>query len=332
MWYTKFGKDGDVVLSTRVRLARNIKDIPFGRLMTKECQEKVISICRNALSELKFVDLNSMPELDKNSLLEQHLISPAMIGEERQKGLILNDESTVSVMLGEEDHIRIQAMAPGFELDECMKMANEIDDRLESKTDYAFSEDFGYLTCCPTNVGTGMRASVMMHLPALARAGQIEKLISLLSKLGITVRGIYGEGSCAFGDIFQISNQVTLGVSEEEIIEKMKQVVSEIVEKERNCAKELYEKSKYVIEDRIMRSLGILKNAVILDSKEAMEKISDVRLGINLKIIEGISYERINEVMYKILPATLAKENNIVSAGDRDIKRAEITREMLSKN
>jgi len=207
--------------------------------------------------------------------------------------------------------------------------ANEIDDRLEQSLEYGFSEKFGYLTCCPTNAGTGMRASVMLQLPSLVISGRMESLTSALSKLGITVRGIYGEGSKAFGNIFQISNQVTLGVSEEEIIQKMKQVVSEIVEKERKTAAELYEKNKYVLEDRIMRSLGVLKNAVILESSEAMTALSDVRLGVNLKIIKNVTYECISETMYAILPATLSKNNNIVSASDRDIKRAEITREML---
>ncbi len=329
MWYTKSGAEGDVVLSSTVRLARNIKDIPFGIRMTKEQQSEVISRCTEALKELKYIDISSMSELDKSSLAEQHLISPDMIGEERQKGLLINGDSTASVMLGEEDHIRIQAMSAGFALDECLKKANELDDKLEESVEYGFSEKFGYLTCCPTNAGTGMRASVMLHLPALVISGRMESFTAALSKLGITVRGIYGEGSKAFGNIFQISNQVTLGVSEEEIVQKLKQVVGEIIENERKAAKELYEKNRYALENRVMRALGTLKYAVILTSSEAMGLISDVRLGINLGIIKNISLEKISEIMYQILPATLAKTNNIVSSGDRDIKRAEIARTML---
>lgn len=328
MWYTNTGTEGDVVLSTRVRLARNIKDIPFGRRMTEKQQEEVIARCKNALGELKYIDISSMSELDKSSLAEQHLISPDMLGSGK-KGLLINEDSAASVLLGEEDHIRIQAMSAGLSLDECLKKAFELDDKLEESVEYGFSESFGYLTCCPTNVGTGMRASVMLHLPALVMSGRMDSLTSALSKLGITVRGIYGEGSKALGNIFQISNQVTLGVSEEEIIQKLKQVVGEIIENERKTARELYEKNGYTLENRLMRSLGTLRYAVVLDSSEAMSLISDVRLGINLGIIKDISYEKLSELMYAVLPATLAKNNNIVSAGDRDIKRAETAKEML---
>lgn len=329
MWYTKSGKDGDIVLSSRVRLARNLKDIPFGNRMTKEQENFVAEKCKKALKDLKYIELGGMPEAEKTSLLEQHIISPDMLGEERKKAILINSDSTVSVMLGEEDHIRIQCMAPGFDLEGCRREADKIDDMLESEIEYGFSDRFGYLTCCPTNVGTGMRASVMVHLPALVISEKINGLMNALSKLGFAVRGIYGEGSRAFGNIFQISNQVTLGASEEEIIQKMNQAVSEICEKEREAAKKLYEQNKYKTEDRVMRSLGTLKNAVIMSSKEAMSLISDLRLGVNLGIIKDLSGERINEVMYAVLPATLTKNHNIMSASERDIKRAEVIKQML---
>ena len=329
MWYTEVGKDGDVVLSSRVRLARNIKDIPFGNRMTEAHQDEVISRCKNALSDMKFISLEEMSDVEKTSLAERHLISLDMIENNRKKGLLHNDECTVSVMLGEEDHIRIQAMKSGFCLDWCLDEANKVDDRLEESVEYGFSEKFGYLTCCPTNVGTGMRASVMLQLPALVMSGRMEGITSSLLKLGMTVRGIYGEGSKAIGDIFQISNQVTLGQTEEEIIQKLKQIVAEVVQKERETAKSLYEKNKYVLEDKVMRSYGMLKNAVILSSKEAMSALSDIRLGINLGIIKDISEERIISIIYAIQPASLIKENNIVSVSDRDIKRAEVVKSML---
>lgn len=329
MWYTKTGKESDVILSSRVRLARNIKGIPFGKRMSEAQQTEVIESCSKALDFLKFIDLNKMSELEKRSLVEQHLISADMISNDRKKALLLNDDSSLSVMLGEEDHIRIQSMAPGFNLDLCLENANKIDDELEKSVEYGYSEKFGYLTCCPTNVGTGMRASVMMQLPALVMSGKIDGIVSALSKLGATVRGIYGEGSKALGNIFQISNQVTLGVSEEEILQKMKQIVSEVAEKERETARQLYEKNKYVLENRILRSLGILKNAVLLNSDETMSMLSDVRLGINLGIIKDISPETLNKIMYAVLPATVARDGNLVTAQDRDLRRAELVKEYL---
>lgn len=329
MWYTKSGKDGDIVLSSRVRLARNAKDIPFGNKITKEQENEIAEKCKKALKDLKYIELNPMSETEKTSLLEQHIISSDMLGNEKRKAILINSDSTVSVMLGEEDHIRIQCMAPGFDLDGCKKEADKIDDMLEEEIEYGFSEQFGYLTCCPTNVGTGMRASVMVHLPALVMSEKINGLMNALSKLGFAVRGIYGEGSRALGNIFQISNQVTLGSSEEEIIQKMKQTIAEVCEKEREAAKKLYEQNKYRLEDRVMRSFGTLKNAVIMSSKEGMSLISDLRFGVKLGIIKDISYEKINEIMYAILPATLTKNNNIMSAAERDIKRAEVIKEML---
>ena len=329
MWYTKTGKDGDVVLSSRVRLARNIKGIPFGKRMSELSQQEIIDRASKALNHLKLIDLNKMNEIEKQALLEQHLISADMISNDRKKALLLNDDSSISVMLGEEDHIRIQSMTPGFDLDLCLENANKIDDELEKCVEYGFNEKFGYLTCCPTNVGTGMRASVMMQLTALVMSGKMESIVSVLSKLGIAVRGIYGEGSKALGNIFQISNQVTLGVSEEETLQKMKQIVSELAEKEREAAKKIYEENKYRLEDKIMRSLGILKNAVILTSDETMSLLSDVRLGINTGIIKNISLEDVMKTMYSVLPATVVRNYNTSSAEDRDLKRAEIVKAHL---
>lgn len=329
MWYTKTGKDGDVVLSSRVRLARNIKGIPFGSRMSDSQQTEVIERCSKALNSLKFIDLDKMSDIEKKSLIEQHLISADMLKNDRRKALLLNEDSSLSVMLGEEDHIRIQSMAAGFDLDKCLENANKIDDELESKVEYGFSEKFGYLTCCPTNVGTGMRASVMMQLTALVMSRKTESIISVLSKLGIAVRGIYGEGSKALGNIFQISNQVTLGVSEEETIQKLKQIVSELAEKEREAADMLYKENKFRFEDKIMRSLGILKNAVILTSEETMSLLSDVRLGINTGIIKNISLEDVNKTMYQVLPATIVKNYNLMAAEERDLKRAELVKEYL---
>ena len=329
MWYTKFGPSGDIVLSSRVRLARNIQSIPFGPRMTEENQIEVIEKAKNALPRLTFIDFSPMSAMERQALSECHLTSPDMIENKRVCGILTNDDCTQCIMLNEEDHIRIQAMAPGLDLEGCLKTANLLDDELEKSIDFGYHKDFGYLTCCPTNVGTGMRASVMLHLPALTERGRMEGIIRSLSKLGVTVRGLYGEGSRAYGNIYQISNQVTLGSSEEEIIEKLNQLVSDIIEKEREVGQNLYAQNKFYFEDKIMRSYGILTNARILSSKEAMNLISDVRWGINMGIIKNIDLETLSHVFYDTLPATLVKNHNLTNALERDLKRAELICEAL---
>ncbi len=329
MWYNHFGPSGDVVLSSRVRLARNIDGIPFGQKMTEAQQLEVIEKTKAAVPELKYIDFSVMSPIRRQALSESHLSSPAMINSERKCGILLNDDCTESIMLGEEDHIRIQAMASGFDLDLCLEKANRLDDLLEKTIDYGFHKDFGYLTACPTNVGTGMRASVMMHLPALTESGRIDGIIPSLSKLGVTVRGIYGEGSQALGNIYQISNQVTLGSSETEIIEKLRQLVEDLIEKERTLSQTIYSRDKFRLEDKIMRSYGILTNARILTSAESAKLISDVRWGINLGIIKNITLEELSKIFYDTLPATLVQNHNLTTALERDLKRAELICETL---
>lgn len=331
MWNTEFGPSGDVVLSSRVRLARNIEGLPFGDKMTDVQRQEVVEKCKDAIPKFKFIDLDVMSVEEKTALAECHLISPDMVKSQRKPALITNDDCTVSVMLNEEDHIRIQAMAAGFNLDECWEKANETDDEIEKKLDYSFDENFGYLTCCPTNIGTGMRASVMVHLPALTECGRIEGIVRSLSKIGLTVRGIYGEGSKAAGNIYQISNQVTLGVSEQEIIERLKQVTNEIIMNERDLGVKIYNENKFKLEDRVMRSFGILTNAVIMTSDEAMNLISDVRWGVNMGIIKNVDLNKIGELMYEILPGGIMKKHNLSNANERDLKRAEILRTGFGK-
>lgn len=327
MWYTKFGPSGDIVLSSRVRLARNVDGIPFNSKISKAQETEIINLCKNALPNMKYIDFSIMSKTERQALTECHLASPAMIESSHQCGLLTNDDCTKSILLNEEDHIRIQALAPGLDLELCLKSANELDDRLEQKVNFGFHKDFGYLTCCPTNVGTGMRASVMLHLPALSESGRMENIIRSISKLGLTVRGFYGEGSGAYGNIYQISNQVTLGTSEEEIIEKLNQITMDIIEKERTLSQTLYNQNKFRLEDKIMRSYGILTNARILSSGESINLISDVRWGINLGIIKNINLEALSKGFYDTLPATLAKNYNLSTALERDLKRAEILSE-----
>lgn len=334
MWYTEYGNMGDVVLSTRVRLARNIATIPFAPRMTKKAQDEVIQKCRKAFEgdkSIKFIDVSAMRDYERQALAEKHIISPEMAVSTRHTGLLLSDDERAAIMLNEEDHIRIQYMSAGFDKN-CFEEASRIDDKLEESVEFAFDPQVGYLTCCSTNVGTGMRASVMVFLPALVMSNTADRIFRSLSTLGMTVRGIYGEGSRSEGNIFQISNQVTLGVSEEEIWNKLSQLTSELVEKERDMRKKLYESNKYDIEDKVMRSLGILTNARLMSSKEALARLSDVRLGISLGITDNVSVEKLNEIMYRILPAGIINTYNIFSDRERDLKRAEITKELIHCN
>jgi protein arginine kinase len=337
MWYTEYGKDGDVVLSSRVRLARNIKGIPFPRRSNEEQQNKVLSLCKSAVLEnssvlketVKYIDLSVMEDYEKQAIAEKHLISPQMMENDMKRGLLLSDDNKISILLNEEDHLRIQVMEAGFELDACFVEANRIDDLMEETIDYAFDEQIGYLTCCPTNAGTGMRASVMVHLPALTMSGTINRVIDSLTQLGVTVRGIFGEGSKATGHIYQISNQLTLGAAEEDILDKFKQIVAEVIDKEREMRRHLYVEDQYRLEDRLMRSYGILRHAVILTSGEAMKCLSDVRLGVDLGLIEDVKPEVLNAVTYEILPANIMKEYNLADPAERDLKRAEIVKERM---
>ncbi|HIV85919.1 MAG TPA: protein arginine kinase [Candidatus Monoglobus merdigallinarum] len=344
MWYNNFGNEGDVVLSSRIRLARNLKDTPFPIIANSEQQEEIIGKCKDALIresdgsersreveklQLKFIDLSQMKDYEKQAIAECHLISPDMIDNKRRRGLVLSGDSRVSIMINEEDHLRIQCMEAGFDIDKCLSMANTIDDYIEEKLDYAFDNDFGYLTCCPTNVGTGLRASVMVHLPGYVLTNKFSELAGSLSKLGLTVRGIYGEGSKGLGNIFQISNQMTLGMSEEDIASRLKQIIKEVIANERELRSLLYKNDKYRVEDRVMRSLGTLKYAVAVSTDEAMKRLSDIRLGVALGIIKDVKYETLNEITYSILPANIIKNYNTVNELSRDLKRGDIIRERM---
>ncbi len=332
MWYTNFGASGDVILSSRVRLARNIKDFPFPHRASEEKQKEIISILSGAAEKIpdtKFFDLSKMEKREKAALSECHLISPNMLNGDIHRALVLSNDQRLSIMINEEDHLRIQAMHEGLSLCECQKAAFSADDIIESSVEYGFDEKLGYLTCCPTNVGTGLRASVMAHLPAFKMSGRIDALARSLSQMGFTIRGIFGEGSRSLGDIYQISNQVTLGISEEETLDRLTEAVEEIVNQERTLLQKIYEADKFRIEDKVCRALGTLKYSKIISSDEAMSLISDVRAGVNLGIIKETNLQKLSEALYAVLPATLSRTYNLESAADRDIKRAEVIKETL---
>ncbi len=336
-WMNSHGPEHDIVISSRIRIARNTSYVPFPHLMKQEDAESVFHYVQQAISKpserfgnLELVKLAELSQTDREILMEKHLISPNLLKDPEKKAVVLSDDEIISIMINEEDHLRIQCLLPGLQLQKAWDLANELDDYLEQTIDYAFSEQLGYLTACPTNVGTGLRASVMLHLPGITMLNQVNRVINTVAKLGLTVRGLYGEGTEAAGNLYQISNQVTLGLTEEEIIDKLVLVIKEIIEHERTARNALYSKRKYQLEDRVFRAYGTLKNARLLTSSEAMKLISDVRLGVDLGIIENISPQLLNELSVIIKPAYLVKKaGRVLNIEERDIIRAEIVREKL---
>jgi protein arginine kinase len=340
-WMKGGGPEADIVISSRIRLARNLTDIPFPMVATKEQLETVIhrladilerSKGNEALGRLELVRMDALNALQRKVLVEKHLISPQLAGEARAGAVVLSQNESISIMLNEEDHLRIQCLFPGFQLQEAWNQANSIDDWLEMNLDYAFDEKRGYLTSCPTNVGTGLRASVMVHLPALVMTKQMNRILPAINQLGLVVRGIYGEGSEALGNIFQISNQITLGRSEQEIIEDLGNVVKQLIDQERKARERMMESSRLMLEDKIYRSYGILANARVIESKEAMQRISDVRLGIDLGLLPGVSATILNELIVLTQPGFLQQyAGQMLSPEERDIRRAKLIRERLAE-
>jgi len=339
-WMRHGGPDSDIVISSRVRIARNLSGHPFPMLATnqqaREVMEKLTGAVRaGKLDEAGKFDifiLSDLSELEKQVLVEKHLISPALANESRCGALILDRTESVSIMVNEEDHLRIQCLYPGFQVKEAWARASRIDDKFEEAVNYAFDETRGYLTSCPTNVGTGIRASVMMHLPALVLTQQIGRILPAVTQVGLAVRGIYGEGSEALGNLFQISNQITLGQSEEEILDHLHNVARQILEHEKAARNRLLAESRVRLQDRVCRSLGILSHAAVIDSKEAAQRLSDVRLGVYLGLIPDVPPAVMNELLVKTQPAFLQQTyNETMSPEQRDVRRAEMIREHFRK-
>ena len=328
IWYKN--NNSDIVVSTRIRLARNVDKTPFPNALkdTKEVTEKIKNAVLGGNSTLAkdfdFIDLDNTPLIRKQELAEEHLISPVMC-EGKCKSVMISKDRTMSIMLMEEDHIRLQIIKDGFALDEAYSLASKVDDVIEENITYAFDNDFGYLTACPTNTGTGMRASVMMHLPALTMTENINRVISSAGSLGIEVRGLYGEGTKAYGNLYQISNRITLGLSESQVIEKLTNVVNQIIDMETKARNMLKEKNYDVIADRLFRSYGTLKYARSVSSSEAKSLLSDVMLGQSLGIIPKESKIAPLECMVLSEPA-LVCDGKELSPNERDKKRAELIR------
>lgn len=337
-WMRKDGPDNDIVLSSRIRLARNFEKEAFP---IKASKENLVNI-RNFLKkeyehqsfkvykDFEFISMDDLTAIEKRVLVEKHLISPHLTKHPDVSGAMISKNEQVSVMINEEDHMRIQLYFPGFQLVKALDESFEFDDWLEEKITYAFDENKGYLTSCPTNVGTGMRASVMIHLPALVITKQINRMLPAINQLGFVVRGIFGEGSEALGNIFQISNQITLGKSENDIVEDLKSVVKQLIAHERKARDRIMEQSGTRLEDQIYRSYGVLQYSRIIESKEAATCLSNVRLGIDLGIIKNVSRHILNELMTLTQPGFLQQfAKKVLKAGERDVLRASLIRERL---
>lgn len=329
-WYIGEGDHNDIVISTRIRIARNLADYPFPARLDNKSKIEVNEKIRDALDgkeNLTYTELKTLTRSQIVSLAERHLISPEFASNSDARALLMSDNEDISIMLCEEDHIRIQVMKSGLALKEAYELADKIDTEINQSLKYAFDEKLGYLTQCPANLGTGMRASVMLHLPALTAKGQIGSLASTVSKLGLTIRGAYGEGMSAMGDLYQLSNQVSLGISEKSAIDNLKTITLQLAAQERAAREEA---SKSIeTEDAVFRAYGILKSARILSTKEFMSLISKVRLGAVLGMIKT-DLKTINELMVSMQPATInAFVGKTLSLEERDVERAKIVRERL---
>lgn len=325
----------DVVVSTRIRLARNLKEYPFVNRMTNEQKEEVIQKTIKSVSSAKFgedknllyINMSDLKNYEQVSLVEKHLVSPDFVKNTNGKGLLLSNDTSVSLMINEEDHIRIQILSLKMDLEDSLNYANNIDELLDESLKFAFDDKLGYLTQCPTNLGTGLRASVMVHLPLLESNGYMPQISSSISKLGLTIRGTYGEGTGSIGSFYQISNQVTLGISEESAAKNLEAIVLQIVNQERELRKSARTKN---LEDQIYRAYGILKYARILSQKEFMNLLSFMRLGIDYQLIDNIGYEDIDRLSLNVGDATLmSKEQKILTDEERNILRADIIRQSI---
>ncbi|WP_020474070.1 protein arginine kinase [Zavarzinella formosa] len=329
-WLRGTGPESDVVVSTRIRLARNLAGLPFTNRASPHQKAEVESRLREAIESLdlnhplRYVGMTEISTVDRQFLVERQLVSRELATVlEGPRGVAFDERESVSIMINEEDQLRMQSMRSGFDLDAAWNTIDQIDDLVESKVEYAFSDEFGYLTACPTNVGTGMRASVMLHLPALGLTKQIEKAFKALQKINLVVRGLYGEGSRALGDFYQISNQITLGKSEAAALNDIRAVISEVIRYERLARSTLMREARQSFQDKVARALGTLQSSIMMTSEETMELLSAVRLGVHLKMLGDLSLTSLNELFIQTQPAHLQKLMGVPLDGEeRNAARA----------
>ena len=331
-WFQPSGPIHTIAVSTRIRLARNINGIPFPSKMTPEQFKSVNSQVRKAIEEsnlpiaakLKYISMEDIPEIERFAMVERHIISERFALNYENRAIIISEDESICVMLGEEDHIRIQVLLDGLQFDAAYKFADMVDSIICDSIDIAFDNRIGFLTECPTNLGTGLRASVMLHLPVIESKGEIKGLADSISKIGLTVRGMCGEGTKALASLYQISNQVTLGISEENAIDNLRVVANQLIAKEKEYRKEL---NTLKIEDRCMRSYGILKNARILTSGELLSRASDILLGVSLGIIKCEVWPM--KIIVEGQPYMIMRKLGEMSPDSRDIERANMVRNLL---
>ncbi len=335
-WLKGTGPSSHIVMSTRIRLARNLAKVPFPNRAEKKDLLNVVEDLGKAMAandyfkNSVFLKMNELDSIDKQFLVERHLMSHEHAVSGDGKALIVSEEEVLSVMVNEEDHLRIQVMQSGLNLTESWRIINMLDDSLSKILNYAYLSNWGYLTACPTNTGTAMRGSVMLHLPALVMTKQINKVLAAIAKLSFASRGFYGEGTQARGNIYQISNQVSLGHSEEDILQNIGGLIRQVIEQEEQARQALFVQNRSMLEDKIFRSLGVLKSAHIISSQETIELLSMVRLGVDLGILNQVDRANINELFITIQPAHLQKiEGKKLTPAQRDTRRAALIREKL---
>jgi len=330
------GPHDRIVMSSRVRLARNLKGFAFPGWAKKAERVRTLEAIKPAVESLTQMgecfseSMDNLTAVDKQILVERHLISRDHAAKNAGSGLVLNKEESLCVMINEEDHLRMQALRPGLQLKQAWIAIDQVDSEMEKRLDYAFSPDLGYLTACPTNLGTGIRVSAMLHLPGLVLAEQINQIIQSVNKLGLAVRGLYGEGTEALGNVFQVSNQMTLGEGETDIVERLNKVLAQIIEHEENARGVLMEKKPKMVFNHIGRAYGIVANAHSISSKETMNLLSLMRLGVDLGMFQNVERALIDELFIVTQPAHLQKQySEKLPAEERDLLRADMLRERL---
>ena len=336
-WLRGVGPVADIVISSRIRLARNLQKFPFAARATASSQAEVLRIAKEGLAhaasmkEALVLDVSQLDEIDRQFLVERHLVSREHIVQPDHKAVAISQDEIFSVMINEEDHLRMQVMQSGFNLRHAWSLIDALDDELSAHMPFAYSSDWGYLTCCPTNTGTGMRGSVMVHLPSLGITKQINKVLHAITKLGLTARGLYGEGTEASGNFFQISNQVALGRSEEELAENLERILKQVIDHEQTARDSLLNNNRTQLEDRIWRAFGVLKHAKTMSSGETLELLSAVRLGVDLGLMNGLDRMTVNELFLFSQPAHLQKlYKRSLSETELDAKRAELISQRLT--
>jgi protein arginine kinase len=336
IWLAGNGPESDIVISSRIRLARNFADYPFIRKCNAKDQRSIIKEFRQKLKGFtlggnqEFVDLESLEEIDRQFLMERQIISRELSETEGSRGVLIDNSEQFSVMVNEEDHLRIQIMQSGLDLKTAWKKVNSIDDAIESQIKLSFSDTLGYLTACPTNVGTGLRVSVMLHLPALVVTKQMDKVFRSFQRINVAVRGLFGEGSQFMGDFYQVSNQITLGRSEEELIQQVREIIPVLIEYERKAREFMMNEKQRDLHDDVSRALGILSTARKISSEETMSYLSKVRLGVNLKLISDVPIETVNKLFIHTQPAHLQKiSGRNLTSSERNVVRADYLQQHL---